>query len=365
MPLKPGDLVNFKGATNGPHTITSTTSGGTQTITFTPGVNVPGTAPIPSGTPVSCTTQDAYPLAASVDAVIDLTNISVTGGNSTLPINTIPIDAHPIRMTDGYDNAYPFTPERIVNQMQLLGYRDWYNIYVGISHHHSLKWDAGESKYMIDPGGPIICEAAQEFFTDLYQRLHTAGYKIITSVSFEILDQLTPSSWAQRDYANEQTLTGWSPASTLVSPCSTAGLQYLKDVMVEICDIAAGVGAPVYAQVGEPWWWDGSFSTTGVRRPFIYDADTQAAYVAATSNPVPTPFLQDVTTAIGIHAPYLDFCRQKLGQAGLAIRDAVLAAHPTATSLILIFTPQFLGTPDAIKCVSFSTSLWHVCEPSL
>lgn len=348
VPLSPGDTVNFKGATNGPHTISSTTSGASQTITFSPPVDVPGGAPIPNGDPVSCATQLAYPLAASVDAVIDITNISVTGGNSTVPINTFPMDAHPIRMTDGYDNAYPFTPERLVNQMTKLGYRSWYNIYIGISHHHSLKWDAGQSKYMIDPAGPVLCEAAQSFFTDLYTRLHAAGFKIVTSVSFEILDQLCDSAWSQRDWNNEQALTGWSPASTLVSPCSVDGVDYLKSVLVELADVAAGVGAPVYSQVGEPWWWDGSFSTTGVRRPFIYDADTQAAYVAATSNPVPTPFLQNVTTPIGIHAPYLDFCRQKLGQAGLALRDAVLAAHPTATTLILIFTPQFLGTPDAI-----------------
>jgi hypothetical protein len=85
-----------------------------------------------------------------------------------------------------------------------------------------------------------------------------------------------------------------------------------------------------------------------VKRPFIYDAATQAAWVAATSTAVPTPLLANVTTAITTQGAYLDFCRQKLGNSAIFLRDAVKGAYPTGKVIILIFTPQFLGTSDVI-----------------
>lgn len=353
VPISAGDIIRIKGDMAGDHVVTSNTTGPTQTVTFTPPVNTgPSGVAIPSNTDVVVETVEAYPIPYSspnrVEAEIELTNISVTGGNHLLGINTTGLDAHPIRMTDGYDNAYPFAPERIVNQIMKLGYREWYNIYIGISHHHHLQWNPATEKYEIDlSGGFQLAPAAQAFFEDLYDRLHTNGFKIITSVSFEILDQLCPADWAQRDANGEQALTGWSPSSTLVSPASTDGVNYLRDVFLEMASIADTLGAPVYFQIGEPWYWDGSFSG-GAKRPFIYDDNMQALYLSETGLSVPTPFIDDVADGVGSSGAYLDWCRQKLGEAGLYLRDEVLASYPSATSLILIFTPQFLGTNDPV-----------------
>lgn len=347
VPIKPGDRIRLRGTVGEEgYIVTSDTSGPVQTVTFMPPVETSDGSSIPANTDVSVETNIAYPITKT-DIVIELTNISVTGGNHLLGVNNQPLPAHKIRMTDGYDNAYPFTPERIVHQLWMLGYREWYNIYIGISHHHTLKYDPGEDKYLIDLDGPTVCIASQDFFQDLFSRLVALGFKNIISVSFEILDQLCPSAWAQRDHAGVQALTGWSPSSTLVSPCNTQGVDYLRDVFLGFCDILDNAGGDIYVQVGEPWWWDGSFSG-GVRRPFIYDSETQADYVATTGNPVPTPFLQDVVTPIAHHGPYLDFCRQRLGEAGVYLQNEVKAVYPNAKSLILIFTPQFLGTSDPI-----------------
>lgn len=525
VPISAGDTIRVKGATNGDLTVTSNTTGTTQTVTFTPGLDVPGGAPIPSGTPVSVDTAEAHPIPfaspARVEFEVNLTNISVTGGNHLLGINTTGLAPHYIRMTDGYDNAYPFAPERIVNQMMKLGYREWYNIYIGISHHHHLDWNPTTEKYEIDlTPGFQLAPAAQAFFEDLYSRLHDEGFKIISSVSFEILDQLCPSAWAQRDATGQQALTGWTPSSTLVSPSSAPAMAYLRDTFLALADIANDLTAPVYFQIGEPWYWDGSFSG-GVRRPFIYDSNMVAEYqalpfplagittgftggttVAPNTNfspgaattdyfwfratldiaptdtgiifevggsttgimiyahagriyvqagngtafgpasnrfeiswaiqgsgsrlleviidrplglalsidgkvvayqlgsitgqiaqnnsgrfsggsgtvcvnrggyttasnysgamvtslvrinnkqwaspTVPTPYIDDVADGVGTSGPYLDWCRAKLGNAGLYLRDQVKAAYPSSTSLILIFTPQFLGTSDPI-----------------
>ena len=108
-----------------------------------------------------------------------------------------------------------------------------------------------------------------------------------------------------------------------------------------------GVNRNVYFQIGEPWYWDGSFSG-GARRPFIYDDNMQALYLSETGLSVPSPFIDDVADGVGTSGLYLDWCRAKLGNAGLYLRDQVKAAYPTSTSLILIFTPQFLGTSDPI-----------------
>lgn len=289
-------------------------------------------------------------------ASVSLNNVQVTGPNSTLPIRTAPMPAHALRMTDGFDNAYPFTPERLVEQVYRLGYRDWYVLYMGISKFHSQSWNASEGRYVVDPAKPKLNAPTVAWLTDFFARLHAKGFRIVISVSFEILAQWMPSSWKQRDAFGNQAETGWAPPSSLIAPTVSAGLEYLRDVFLA-CIARLPAGAEVHFQVGEPWWWDGSY---GSGAPFIYDATTEAAYVTATGNAVPTPRL---TTVLGqpdpIHLPYLEWCRDQLGVATQYLVDEVLAVHPAATSYLLVFTPQILRT-DApmLRTLNFPQAAW-------
>lgn len=290
-------------------------------------------------------------------ATVSLANVVVSGPNSTLPMLTTPQPAHALRMTDGFDNAYPLTPERIVEQVHRLGYRDWYVLYMGISKFHALSWNVSEGRYVVDPAKPKLNAPTVSWLDDLFARLHARGFRIVISVSFEILAQWMPEAWKQRDSLGNQAQTGWSPPSSLIAPTVTAGLHYLRDVFLA-CIARLPAGAEVHFQVGEPWWWDGSY---GSGAPYIYDASTEAAYVVATGNPVPLPRL---TSVLGQpapqHLPYLEWCRDQLGVATQYLVDEVRAAHPTATSYLLVFTPQILRT-DApmLRTLNFPQAAWR------
>lgn len=290
-------------------------------------------------------------------ATVSLNNIDVTGTNSTLPILTTGQPAHALAMTDGFDNAYPFTPERLVEQVHRLGYRGFYVLYMGISKFHSQSWNAGEGRYIVDPAKPILNVPSQVWLDDFFARLHAKGYRIIISVSFEILAQFMPTAWKQRDAAGNEAQTGWQPPSSLTSPTVAAANAYLRDVfLATLARLPAG--AEKHVQIGEPWWWDGSY---GSGAPYIYDATTEAAYVAATGQAVPTPRL---TTVFGQpaaqHAPYLQFCRDQLGVATSYLIAQIKATHPTAVTYLLIFTPQILRS-DApmLRTLNFPQAAWQ------
>jgi len=272
-------------------------------------------------------------------ATVTLSNISVTGPNAHLPMEMTGVAAHDVRMTDGFDNAYPLSPERIVSQVHRLGYRDWYVLYMGVSKFHSLSWDPGEARYVVDPLKPALNFAAAAWLEDFFARLHTAGFRIILSVSFEILTAWMPFAWMQRDHTSNPAQTGWQPSSSLIAPTNADGLAYLRGVFLALIDLLPA-GAEVHFQVGEPWWWDGSF---GSRAPHIYDFGTLTKYNDETGLFAPTPWLETVAGQPDpIHDHYLAWCRDQLGNATAWLVDQVKAAHPDATSYLLIFTPQIL-----------------------
>lgn len=306
------------------YTVTSTTTGAVQTVTITPPITTTGGFGIAAGAECYVETATDEQIGESA-AQVDITNISVSGPNSTLPMFTDLQPAHELRMTDGYDNAYPFTPERLVEQVYALGYRGPYVLYMGISKYHSLSWNAGEGRYVVDPTKAKLNAPTEQWLEDFFARLHAKGYEIIVSVSFEILGMFMPDNWNQRDHAGNLARTGWEPPSGLVRPTSTDGLEYLRDVFLAAFELIPA-GAVRKMQIGEPWWWDGSYG--GDPAPHIYDADTLAAYFAETGNYAPTPYLDTIYgTPDPIHLPYLEWCRDKLGWATAWLRDAVAGVY--------------------------------------
>jgi uncharacterized phage protein (TIGR02218 family) len=356
-PITPGAKVFILGSSFDvpAYTVTSTTAGAVQTVSITPPISTTGGFSIPSGAEAFVETATDEQIGES-PAQVDISNISVTGPNSTLPMFTTPQPAHALRMTDGFDNAYPFSPERLVEQVRALGYRGPYVLYMGISKFHSLSWNAGEARYVVDPAKPKLNAPTVQWLEDFFARLHAKGFTIIISVSFEILGMFMPTDWNQRDHEGNFARTGWVPPSGLVRPTSAEGLDYLTDVFLDTLALLPA-GAPVHFQIGEPWWWDGSF---GTRKPHIYDAATLTAYNVETGLFAPTPYLDTVEGQPDpIHLPYLQWCRDQLGVATSYIRDQVLAAYPAATSYLLVFTPQVLrDDAPMLRTLNFPEADW-------
>ncbi|WP_323011128.1 phage head spike fiber domain-containing protein [Paracoccus sp. (in: a-proteobacteria)] len=284
--------------------------------------------------------DDDAPLAEPLTISLELTDMDVSGTSALLPRRS-PGQSLPtlLRMTDGYDDSYSLTPQRIVDGLVHLGYSGPYVIYIGASHLHDLVWDADAGTFQVDPAHPVA-QPVRRWFADLFTRLLAAGFTPILSQSYEIYAEFCPPAWQQRDSAGNGARTGWEPPSTLIAPTVPAAMGYLRDVALTICGLLQDAGGDIHYQVGEPWWWDGSYTGGS---PCIYDPTTQAAYVAESGNAVPTPHLASIMEPVGIHGPYLDWLSGKLGASTLWLRDAVKTAHPGATSYVLFFTPQVLS----------------------
>src|ERR1044072_3659441 len=292
------------------------------------------------------------PLVPEQHATFTMSNITVTG--PTLAQNTTALAAHNFRMTDGYDDSYPLTPTRFVKQCQLLGYRKWYSVYMGISHHHDLIWNAGEGRFVVNPSGTYINTATIAWFRSLFTELVNNGFTCCNiSVSFEIVNYLMPTGWQQYDAGGNPGLSGWSPPSEFVSPCNPAALTYLVNVVKAIYALFP-IGLQKFFEMGEPWWWDNSFTT---HQPCFYDAYTVAAYPAETGLPVPLPYITSTSQSMVGYENFLSWLGSKLGEATLWIRDQIKATYNDATSTILFYTPQIFAT-QMLQIVNLPLTQW-------
>lgn len=304
-------------------------------------------------------------------------NISVTGSRTTIGKRAGGQAAHWLRMTTGFDDVYPITPRRHMDQCEALGYRDWLVVYIGMSHYFpaTANWQNKNTGklgvevrdpelynffLLLDPDrDSTLNTPARRWFEALAQECAARGFKLVWSQSYEVLNRFCPPRWRQLNAIGEPALTGWDPPSSLLRPTNTEAMGYLQRLAVEGSDIMAAAGLTPHVQVGEPWWWDGSFTDS---RPCIYDPDTIDAYPAETGKSVPEPFVDsvfaDVPAGSDLEA-FLSWLGDKLGDSTLAIRDATKAAHPSAQCSVLFFTPQILNPLSRVaQLINFPDTQW-------
>lgn len=277
------------------------------------------------------------PLAEAVSGRVTLSELRCDGSGSMLKVGDAFVPPHDLRMASGYDDSYNQTPERLIEGMFALGYRGALVHYVGMSHFPALRWDG--VRFTVDPDVPI-CGPALAWHRDFLERAVALGFAPILSLSFELLDQHCPADWAQVDAFGARSATGYVPPSALLSPGNGAAMAWLQAVAVAFVGIAGAAGAVPRFQIGEPWWWVGPS-----QRPCLYDAATVALY------PQAVPVIADIRAVNrASERDYLDWCGALLGQATLALRDAVRAAGAAAV-LLLFYAPQVLNAaaPELIR----------------
>lgn len=301
----------------------------------------------------------AAPLASPVSTWIELRGISSTGMGSTISIGDAFVPEHSLRICSGYDDGYNQSPERLVDQWLALGYRSIVNHYVGMSHHYALNHLAG-GRYEVAGG---ICASAAAWHAAFAGALHDHGFKLILSVSFELLDENAPPAWVQTEASGQRGLTGWSPPSALLSPCNAEAMAWLGDIARAFSEIVVGRGLPLHFQVGEPWWW----VSDGVR-PCFYDAATVARWTAekGSAPPVISDIRGERTAA---EKEWLDWLGARLAEATFAVRDAARSAAGEGEFLshLLFFAPQVLNpqAPELKRAnmpVAWARPAWDVLQ---
>ena len=274
------------------------------------------------------------PLPAVARASVTLTNLDVDGPRAVLSAGQPMLAAHGLSACTAYDDLYNQTPERVLEQLLLLGWRGAITHYVGMSHFMALLPD-GAGGYGVDPARPL-CGPAQVWHADFLSRAVALGFAPILSLSMELFAAHCPPDWAQRDSGGRIGLTGWVPPSALLSPCHVAAQAWLRDVAAAFVQLAVDVGAAPAFQVGEPWWWVGPDHV-----PCLYDDATTGRWQAETGT-VP-PAITDVRGAKSVaERAWLDWCGERLAEATAGLVAAVRTVAPAVTSHLLFYAPQVL-----------------------
>jgi uncharacterized protein (TIGR02217 family) len=265
--------------------------------------------------------------AAPASATVTLSDIVCEGANSVLAVRDAVVPEHPLRIATAYDDMYNLPPERIVDALERLGFRGIINHYVGMSHYFGLGGDA-----LLDRARRLNAPAL-EWHRDLARAAATRGYRLVWSISYEILDMFCPPEWKQRAYDGASAATGWDPPSSLVSPANAEAIGYLSEVAVELAGLAVEAGLEPLVQIGEPWWW----VNPGTRALCAYD---EAAKAALGGDPV---VIADVEAPMSeAQKALLDQLGGLLAGSTQAIADSLKAAVPGAKTLLLAYLPTVL-----------------------
>jgi uncharacterized protein (TIGR02217 family) len=268
------------------------------------------------------------PLAAPVEAWVEMSDIGCDGAGSVLRIGDVQVPPHALSIATGYDDAYNVTPARLLRNIQRLGYSGAVNHYVGMSHYYRL--DAGG---LVTLAGGALNVAAAAWHADFAARLKTAGFGLIVSLSYELFEANCPAAWKQRAADGTPAQTGYVPPSTLLSPAVSGAMDYLKSVARAFVSIAVAAGHAPRFQVGEPWWW-----VTLDHRICLYDAAAKAAFGG---NPVVINDVRGSLTAA--QRGLLDQAGALLSASTAALCAAVRGDHPACERLLLPYLPGSLA----------------------
>jgi len=260
------------------------------------------------------------PGRVTVSAIVcDGSGSVVSAGDAVAPENGLGI-------ATAYDDLYHRCPERLVEEINRSGFRGTINHYVGMSHFPALGSDG-----RVDPSR-AMCAPARAWHAALAKAAKRHGYRLIWSLSYEILDMFCPQGWKQRFADGTPAATGYDPPSTLVSPANSDANAYLGKIAGELVRLSVDVGIAPLFQVGEPWWW-----IAGDGRPALYDASAVAAFGG---NPAAIPDIGGVLNA-GQRA-LLDQAGELLAASTAAVVAAAKAVAPSTVTHLLVFVPGLL-----------------------
>ena len=269
------------------------------------------------------------PFATATDGWVELSEIACDGPGAVLELAATVVPEHRLGIATGYDDCYHLTPARVLLNALHLGYRGSINHYVGMSHYFRLA--AAGDGFVAGGTGAVLNAPCVAWHRDFAARAKALGYRLIWSLSYELLDQHCPEAWKQRTWDGSAALTGWVPPSTLLSPANAEAMAWLRAVAVAFAGLAVEAGIDVRFQVGEPWWW-----VTADGRPCLYDDAARAAL----GDPGE---IATVRGNLGAGArAVLDAAGVLLAASTAALSGAVRNAAPGAETLLLAYLPSVL-----------------------
>ncbi|WP_298198662.1 TIGR02217 family protein [Novosphingobium sp.] len=271
-------------------------------------------------------------LSAPVEAWAELSELRCDGARAMLEIGDVLVPPHGLACATAFDDQGTQTPQRVLRNVEGLGYRGSVLHYVGMSHFMRLA--AKDGAFTVDPLAPPLCAPAAAWHAAFLAEARTRGLAPILSLSFELLARHCPEAWQQRAADGTAARTGWAPPSALLSPAHPDAMAWLGRVAAALARLMRQAGVAVRVQIGEPWWW-----IDAAGRPCLYDAAARGRFGG---NP---PVIADCGAPLdAAQRTLLDQAGAVLAEATAALRDAIRAAVAPlpAEVLLLVFLPGVL-----------------------
>lgn len=192
-------------------------------------------------------------------------------------------------------------------------------------------------RWVVDPAQtPPLNRAARDWHADLYRECQARGREIVTAVSMELVNP--PTEFAARfpDGAPVETSVGFGNLVSTHCAFNAPMLGYQKEVFKNLADLMQASGLTPNLQFGEFSWW--YFSNYSAQNPSggmaYYDADTQAAALAALGRPLHVFTSPDDDPGVNGGADAV-FLRNRLRDHAAAIVSYVRAWHANAAFEVL------------------------------
>lgn len=318
-----------------------------------------------SGFTTSYNGHSTQPLVQAEDGYIRVTNSVTTGPNAKLTLKKVSVPQHNYGLCTSYDDHYDLNPQRLVDNLQALGYQGLINHYCGMSKYPEMSWDSSINKWQIPDtlvtNQSVVNPCTRKWHERFAQALQNAGMQPVFGVSFEMYSLGANEFWAQRDWNSNLGRTGYEPPSYFFSPCDQNALAYLHKAFIEFADTMAVGGCAVNMQIGEPWWW----YNQGTDLPCVYDYPTKLAFNADTG--LYAPDLGTIYDAVNkTGTPYDEFkawLKNKLGQTCQDILTVIKAKYPNAKVCPLIFFPT-IRTPIETLATDINFPSEHYAYPN-
>lgn len=309
---------------------------------------------------------DSSRLDSPLNGSLTITTVSVTGG--TMSKKNLVIADHGMGVATAYDDQHNISPERIIDEIQALGYRGFLNHYVGMSRYPAKNpYPAGGSTALIikKTVGNTINAPAAAWHIDLAQRAYSAGYDIAFGISFEMFSAFADTALCQVEDDDTLGQTGYTPTSYFLSPGNSAAMNYLENVFLDFAAIMNSTSAPIRLQIGEPWWW----WNTSNRKPCFYDYPNKLAFntwSAARGDAggggyfAPNFTSVDDVSTDPAKVAFKEYLQERLGLSTTGLRTAVKTAYPSAEVSLLFFLPTILS-PSAgmMQTVNYPISYYQ------
>jgi hypothetical protein len=299
------------------------------------------------------------------------TDWTVTGAGAYLGELPPATPAHLFRYAEGYDDEYYRNPQKLVEVMYHLGYRDSIDFYIGASHFYDKKGKApglpsGFTNAVLIPD--VGCSSSYlAWFTHYVRSLKLKGYtRFVLSVAMENLQM--PESWKQL-LADGVTpgQTGWYPPTCFYSPTNPEVRTYIRKISKQHLDIIVAEGLRPILQLGEPWWWWQEFMPGDVATPFpgrppcFYDEYTQQLFAAEFGYEMPRWYNSEIKIEEGNNLEILNWLKEQLGDYSDFIKS-IAYEYENGQYGILFFPPSVVDkerVPMSMRIANVPIESWQ------